>query len=184
MVAAQYPSAQLRYEWQDGNQPAQGELVEKLYPWLNQTAAKLLSKEYDVSLASGDLVHEATLKLLNSGYGEWKDRPHFLALASKIMRQVLIDHVRAKRTDKRDHHRVTLMTHLEKPPSADVQALHEALLRLAAIDATKSEIVEMRYFGGMSIADIAEVLDLSERTVKRRWASARAWLMDAIQNAL
>lgn len=159
-------------------------LVDALYPWLNQAAAKLLAREYDVSLSGGDLVHEATLRLLNSGRGEWKDRAHFLALASKIMRQVLIDHVRAKRADKRDHQRVTLATHLEKPPSADVQVLHEALLRLAAIDATKSEIVEMRYFGGMSIADIAEVLDLSERTVKRHWASARAWLMDAVNNAM
>lgn len=175
-------SAQLLTRWQDGDESAQSELIDLFYPALRRAAAGLLSGQLHISLTPGDLVHETALRLIKSENMNWGNRAQFLAIASKAMRRVLIDHVRAKQTDKRDHRRVTLVTHIQAQPNADVRTLHHALIRLAAIDTQLADIVEMRYFGGMSIADIAEVTGLSEATIKRRWTAARAWLVDALEN--
>lgn len=169
-------------EWREGDESAQVRLVELLYPRLQKAASSLLDRERHVSLAPGDLVHEMAIRLLKSGPPSWENRAHFLAIASIAMRRVLIDHVRAKRAGKREHQRVTLVTNIEVRPNADVRALNHALNRLSAIDRQLADIVEMRYFGGMSLADIAQVTEVSEATVKRRWAVARAWLLDAIEN--
>ena len=103
-----------------------------------------------------------------------------MALTSVMMRRALIEHVRAKRTDKRRHQKVELMTNLPDAPNADLDDVNDALERLGRIDPERAEIVEMRYFGGMEIADIAVVLQLSESTVKRRWQAARLWLYEAL----
>ncbi|MCA1748008.1 MAG: ECF-type sigma factor [Parasphingopyxis sp.] len=174
-------ATQLLEEWRAGDGRSQDRLIQLFYPWLRQAASGMLVSERQVSLSPGDLVHETALRLIKSESNDWRDRAHFLAVASTAMRRVLIDHVRAKQANKRRHHRVTLVTNLQEHPQADMRALHHALLRLAAIDEVKANIVEMRYFGGMSIADIAEVTELSDATVKRRWAAARAWLLDALE---
>ena len=168
--------------WSSGDAAVRGRVLDLLYRDLDSAAASLLRRESQVSLSSGDLVHECVLRLMRLRETAIESRSHFLSLASRLMRRILIDHVRAKRTDKRDHERVTLITRVEPGRAFDLLELDEALTRLRTVDAERSEIVEMRYFGGMSTADIADVLSLSEATVKRRWTSARAWLFDAMTN--
>lgn len=177
---ADAPATQLLRRWRDGDDAAQDELIRLFYPRLERKAASLLAYENQISLAPGDLVHESIMRIINSEQLDWQDRAHFLALSSRLMRRVLIDHVRAKNADKRRHRRVTLMTGLHNGQRMDLQALHHALLRLSAIDRENADIVEMRFFGGMSITDVAAVTGLSEPTVKRRWAAARVWLADAL----
>lgn len=141
----------------------------------------MLRGERNVSLAVGDLVHETILKLITLKRIEWQDRAHFMALTSMMMRRALLEHVRAKGRDKRQHQKVELRTNLPDVGNADLDEVNAALDDLARIDRERAEIVEMRYFGGMEIADIATVLKLSESTVKRRWQAARLWLYEALQ---
>lgn len=176
------PATQLLHQWRDGDESAQDDLIRLFYPHLQKRAAGLLAHEQQISLAPGDLVHESVIRIINSEQMDWQDRAHFLALASRLMRRVLIDHIRAKNADKRRHRRVTLMTGLNDGQRMDLQALNHALMRLSAIDRENADIVEMRFFGGMSISDVATVTGLSEPTVKRRWAAARVWLADALGN--
>lgn len=168
--------------WRAGDDRACERLLAHYYPDLRRVASGMLRRERNASLASGDLVQEAVLRLIQLRQIDYVDRAHFLALASRFMRRVLIDHARAKHADKREHHKVTLTTRFERDRQVDVRSLDEALIRLGLIDRERAEIVEMRYFGGMSLRDIGEVLKLSEATVKRRWATARAWLVDAMEN--
>jgi len=144
----------------------------------------MLRREHAVSLSSGDLVQETVLRLIQLREIECDDRAHFMALASRFMRRVLVDHVRAKQAEKREHHRVTLTTRFDRGRAIDLSGLDSALIRLGSVDGQRAEIVEMRYFGGMTLGDIAQVLSLSEATVKRRWVAARAWLIDAMDDPL
>lgn len=170
--------------WRGGDERARARLFQRFYPELTQAAAGMLRNERTVSLSSGDLVHETVLKLIQMRRIDVQDRAHFMALASIFMRRILVDHVRAKRADKRSHRKVTLCTHIQGVGPIDLNGLNEALLRLSSVDGQRAEIVEMRYFGGMSLGDIGEVLSLSEATVKRRWVGARAWLIDALDDPL
>lgn len=166
--------------WRAGDEDARGQLIDLFYRELTLAAAAMLRRERSVSLSSGDLVHECVLRLIRLRRIAVEDRVHFLVLASRFMRRTLIDHVRAKHADKREHEQVTMTTRFEQGRPVDLRGLDEALIRLRSLDAERSEIVEMRYFGGMTLADIAEALSLSEATVKRRWAGARAWLIEAM----
>lgn len=170
----------LLHSWRAGDLAARDRLFEIFYPDLRQAAAGMLRGEGSVSLSTGDLVHETVLKLVGLQRIEWQDRAHFMALASRMMRRALIDHVRAKRRGKRAHHRVELHTGIPGEQNVDLDELDFALERLATIDPVRAEIVEMRYFGGMPLCDIARVLSLSESTVKRRWNAARIWLFEAL----
>lgn len=167
--------------WRRGDLPARDRLFQILYAELTRTAAAMLRGERNVSLSIGDLVHETILKLIQLDQIDWQDRAHFMALTSVMMRRALVEHVRAKRRGKRDHHKVELMTNIADAGNADLDEINDALNALARIDRERAEIVEMRYFGGMEIADIAVVLKLSESTVKRRWQAARLWLYEALQ---
>lgn len=176
-------STTLVRRWRDGDAAAGNALIETLYDWLKKTAAGLLQGEGHVTLTTGDLVNEAILRLIETDDIEWQDQAHFKALSARLMRRILIDHARRKSADKRAHCRVTLVTDVTDRPREDLLSLSHALQRLSAIDAEKARIVEMRYFGGMTVSDIAVVTGLSEPTVKRRWNAARAWLIDAIDAA-
>jgi RNA polymerase sigma factor (TIGR02999 family) len=167
--------------WRSGERAARDRLFQILYGELSQAAAGLLRSERNVSLAVGDLVHETIIRLIAVDRIDWQDRAHFMALTSVMMRRVLIEHVRAKGRAKRQHHKVELQTNLPDAPNADLEEVNDALEALARIDPERAEIVEMRYFGGMEMADIAEVMGLSESTVKRRWQAARLWLYEALQ---
>ena len=173
---------QLLTAWREGDMAARDRLFTLLYSELRQVSAALLRAERNSSLSTGDLVNEAVMRLVQLDQIEWTDKTHFLALSARAMRRILIDNARKKATDKRHHHKVTLVTRIAGGPGEriDFDVLEKALIRLAAIDKEKADIVELRYFGGMSHQEIAEVTGTSESTVKRGWRAARAWLLDAM----
>ncbi len=166
--------------WRGGDLTARDRLFEIFYPDLRRSAAAMLRREAGVSLSTGDLIHEAVARMVALDRIAWNDRAHFMALSSTMMRRALLDHVRAKHRQKREHEKVELHTGIGEDPDIEVEALNAALDELAAIDPERAGIVEMRYFGGMELTDIAHVLSLSESTVKRRWRAARLWLLEAL----
>jgi len=175
-------SNRLLAAWRSGDTDARDDLFNLLYRELRQVSAALLRAESNNSLSTGDLVNEATLRLIHLNQIDWVDKSHFLALAARAMRRILIDHARKKKSDKRHHHKVTLVTRLEGVEQRlDIEVLEKALIRLSVIDEEKANIVELRYFGGLSLQEIAEVVSASESTVKRQWRVARAWLLDAMR---
>lgn len=170
--------------WNDGEPGARDALIQRLHPELSQIAAARLRGEHDSSLSTGDLINDAVLRMMGASGLSVNNRAHFVALASRLMRNILTDHARAKHSDKRRHVKVELCTRVEGEQRFDLRSLDAALLRLGALDPQLMELVEMRYFGGMTIADIATVFGLSEPTVKRRWQVARAWLTDALAHPI
>lgn len=170
--------------WRGGEDGARDRLIARLHPELAQIAAARLRRERDTSLSTGDLINDAVIRLMRLGAIALVDRAHVIALASRMMRNILVDHARAKSAGRRDHVKVELTTRVEGGQRFDLNSLDSALIRLGAIDADLVEIVEMRYFGGMTVTDIAVVTGLSEPTVKRRWQTARAWLTDTLSNPI
>ena len=171
--------------WRAGARAAGECLVERLYGELKALAAARLGDERAGHTRQPTaLVHEAWERLARLDRMEWKDRQHFLAMAAKVMRDVLVDHARRRRAAKRDWGR--RVTWNEADGSAadqdvDVLDLDAALGQLEEIDPVKARLVELRFFGGLSIEEAADALDLSSATVKRHWRSARAWLLDALE---
>jgi len=133
------------------------------------------------SLQATALVNEAYLRLISTKDVPWKDRAHFLAVAARVMRRILVDHARSRHYQKRggDAVRVTLDEALvvAREPAEDFVALDDALTALEAVDARKSQVVEMRFFGGLTIEETAEALQISRDTVKRDWTFAKRWLL-------
>lgn len=177
-------SRALLIAWRGGDLVARDRLFSLFYPELRSAAAAMLRRDRGVSLSTRDLIHETVMRLIGLDRIAWEDRSHFLALSSRMMRRALLDHVRAKRRLKREHIRITLVPELSDQADFELEALNDALDALAKIDRERADIVEMRYFGGMEIAEIAAVLGLSEATVKRRWTAARMWLADALAEDL
>lgn len=171
--------------WRNGDMSARDRLFDLLYSDLRQVSAALLRNESNASLSTGDLVNEAAIRLMRLDQIEWADKAHFLALAARAMRRVLIDHARKKNSNKRQHQKVTLISRFGAAgvDRVELDVLEKSLIRLNLIDPEKVEIVEMRYFGGMTLEDIAEVKNVSLSTVKRNWRIARAWLLDALNEA-
>jgi len=171
--------------WRAGDLTARDRLFTELYSELRQISAGLIRSERNLSLSTGDLVNEAVIRLMRVDQIEWADKVHFLALAARAMRRVLIDHARKKRSDKRHHQKVTLVSRLSDGSSdrIEMDVLEKALIRLSVIDEDKAEIVELRYFGGMTLEEIAAIKSVSEATVKRNWRAARAWLLDCLNEA-
>lgn len=164
----------------EGDPLAESALIGYVYPDLRRLAANYLRKERrDHTLQPTALVHEAFLKLAGDS-GALQDRGHFFRLASKIMRQILVDHARKRRTSRRGGDRVKVplneAIHLLPEESDLVIDLDDALDRLQKFDERQAQVVEMRFFGGLSEEDIASSLGISSRTVKREWAMAKAWL--------
>ena len=140
------------------------------------------------SLQATALVNEAYLRLVDVQRVHWQNRAHFLAMAARMMRRILVDHARGRLAEKRGGtmQRVTLGDAGAEPSAHDgleVLALHEALERLAALDPEQARLVELRYFGGLGIEETAEALGVSAATVKREWAVARAWLRRELEGA-
>jgi RNA polymerase sigma factor (TIGR02999 family) len=176
---------QILRELSDGRSRAVQQLLPVVYPELRAMAHRRLSPgARDVTLDTTALVHEAYLKLFDRAEPAWKDRRHFFAAAAIAMRHIVIDHVRQRGALKRggELERVTLdSTHLAggMQPEA-IMALNDALSRLSRLDERLARIVELRFFGGLSVEEVAEVTETSERTVKRDWRKARALLYQAI----
>lgn len=178
--AAQEDAGTLLRAWRDGDQAARDALFTLFYPELRQAAAAMVRREPGLSMSTGDLIHEAVARLIALKRIEWQDRAHFMALSATMMRRALVDHARSRKRLKREHEKVELTTRIADEPDIELEELNAALNRLVTIDPERAEIVEMRYFGGMEIADIAQVLGISESTVKRRWNGARVWLLEAM----
>jgi RNA polymerase sigma factor (TIGR02999 family) len=181
------PPSELFRLWRAGDDQALRRLLPLVYEELRHIARRHLRKERpDHTLQTTALIHEAYLRLVDQGTSAVRDRCHFVALTSHLMRQILVDHARARLAKKRDGgYRVTLAEDISavEPQEADVLAIDDALSRLAALDPQQARVVELRYFGGLSIRETSEALSVSEATVKRDWATARAWLHREITNA-
>lgn len=171
-------------EWRDGSKIARDELFSRLYKELRLVSSALLRNEGRVSLSTGDLVNDAAARLIRLDNIDWQDKAHFMALSARMMRRVLVDHARKKDTDKRDHQKVTLVTHLMggNSEAVNIQKLEHALLRLHAIDPVRADIVEMRYYGGLSLEEIGAVVGMSPSSIKRNWRASRAWLLSAMED--
>jgi RNA polymerase sigma factor (TIGR02999 family) len=173
--------------WRSGNDEALRRLLPLVYEELRRVARRHLRRERpDHTLEATALINEAYLRLMAQGASEVRDRSHFVALTSNLMRQILVDHARARLAKKRDGGcRITLAEDVAFADSSevDVLAVDEALTRLAALDSQQARVVELRYFGGLSVRETSEVLGVSEATVKRDWATARAWLHREIESA-
>ena len=165
---------------QAGAPGAVDRLMPLVYDELKVLAAGYLRAERaDHTLQTTGLVHEAYLKLVDQRRTTWQNRAHFFGIAAQAMRRILVDHARRRRARKRDAGRpVTLDEELagQDAESGDLLAVDQALERLALLDARQARIVELRYFGGLSIEQTAEALEISPATVKRDWVSAKAWL--------
>ena len=163
-----------------GDAHAASNLMPLIYKELHAIAEKHMRREqHGHTLQATVLVHEAFLQLAGTNKIDWQNRAHFFALASRTMRRVLIDHARVAHAEKRPkgHQQVELDPDLQATEAPlDLLALNEAMERLASWDPRQVQIVEMRFFAGLSFEEIAEVLKISERTAKRDWAMARAWL--------
>jgi RNA polymerase sigma factor (TIGR02999 family) len=177
---------QLLERWSAGDQSALDELTPIVYNELRNVADAYLRRERpDHTLQTTALVNEAYLRLLGQKHSRWAGRKHFYGIAARLMRQVLVDHARMHKAEKRGggHVNVTL-EHFEDAVSTldvDILAVHEALERLASFDSQQARIVELRFFGGLSIDEAAETLGVGHATVEREWAMARAWLRNELQ---
>jgi len=174
-------------ELRGGNRMAETQLLELVYQELHRMAQRLMrSERIDHTLQPTALVNEAYIRLVSGAQGDWQDRAHFFAVAAQVMRRILIDHARANRSDKRGG--TLKRIDLDEPLLSIVEnaeeliAVDEALNRLTAWDARQSKIVELRFFVGLSEDEIAEVLHISVRTVKRDWRIARAWLYGELRS--
>lgn len=168
-----------------GNRDVEHDLIPKIYDELRRVAARHMRQERaGNSLQTTALVHEAYVRLVDMPAIPWQNRAHFFAIASRLMRRILVDRARARHAGKRGgiQHQVTLDEALlpAQQKSIDILALHEALDRLTEFDPRQGRIVELHFFGGLSFEEIALVLQISERTAKRDWSMARAWLKNEL----
>ena len=167
--------------WSDGDPAAEAKLLPLVYDQLRRQAAHQLRRERPGhSLSPTAVVHELYLRLLPQDRATWINRAQFFAVASRLIRRVLVDHARAHRAAKRagGWRRVTLAEEVAQagPPDVDLLALDRALEELAALDARRARLVELRWFGGLSLDETAAALGISAATVSREWQLARAWL--------
>jgi RNA polymerase sigma factor (TIGR02999 family) len=171
---------ELLQQWKQGDDQALQALVPLVYKELRRLAHyHLQSERSDHTLQSTALVHEAYLRLLGGQPADLQNRAHFVAVASRLMRQILVDYARERRASKRDGGCKIDFDYLEALPvkgEAELLALDDALQELSRIDERQGKIVEMKFFGGLSAPEISEVLGLSRATVDRDWATARVWL--------
>lgn len=180
-TSATPPVTQLLLAWNRGDKAALDQLVPVIYDELHRLARHYMRREHvGHQLQTTALIHETYLKLIDARQVEWQNRAHFFAIAARLMRQVLVDFARQQHYQKRGGGEIQVP--LEDAPTVgyqtneDVVALDEALHKLAEQDERKSQVVEMRFFGGLTEEEIAEVLHVSTDTVRRDWRLAKAWL--------
>jgi RNA polymerase sigma factor (TIGR02999 family) len=179
---------QLLVEWRGGDAGALERLYPLIQPELHQLAHHYMRRERaGHTLQTTAILNEAYLRLVDNPTPRWQDRTHFVAAASRLMRRIMVDHARERRSLKRGGGalKVTLdeAALVSEARSDELLALDEALEGLAAQDARKSQIVELRYFGGLTVEETAEFLELSPRTVEREWTMAKAWLFRALDGS-
>jgi RNA polymerase sigma factor (TIGR02999 family) len=166
--------------WSKGDQAAGPPLMDAVYNQLRQLARAHLRRERgDQSLPATALVHEAYVKLVDQRHIRWQNRAHFFAIAARVMRRLLVDRARTRDAEKRGAAITVALTDFDPPgpaPQPDLLELDIALDKLAALDARQGRLVELRFFGGLTVEEAAEVLSIAPITVKRDWALARTWL--------
>ena len=177
---------ELLIEWRDGDETALDRLMPLVYEELRRLARYYMRRERpDHTLQTAALVNEAYLRLVDHKGMRWQNRAHFYAVAAQAMRRILVDHARSRHYAKRGggNPMVELdqAATVAQKQAADLVALDDALTDLSAIDPRKCQIVEMRYFAGMSVKETAEVLEVSPATVMREWSTAKAWLLRAMR---
>jgi len=173
----------LLIEWRDGDESALNRLIPLVYDELHRMAHRHMRRErQEHTLQTTALINEAYLRLVDHKGMRWQNRAHFYGVAAQAMRRVLVDEARNHNTNKRKHDRVNLEEAVLVLPkqAPDLVALDEALNDLAALDPRKTEVVVMKYFGGMKDKEIAEALGISTATVTREWSSAKLWLLKAM----
>jgi RNA polymerase sigma factor (TIGR02999 family) len=181
MTSSKTTVAQLVESARRGDEQALSALMPLVYEELRRLAASYMRRERPgQTLQATALVHDAYIRLMQDSKLSWQNRSHFFGIAARSMRQILVERARARRAAKRggSRIRVTLDAGLlaTEGPAIDFEALDEALTRLEALDVELAQVVEVRFFGGLSIDEAAEALDVSPATVKRRWTVAKAWL--------
>jgi RNA polymerase sigma factor (TIGR02999 family) len=180
---------QLLAELRSGDNNAADKLFELVYEELrHQASAYLRHERRDHTLQTTDLVHEAYFKLVDQKHVEWQNRAHFFGVAAQAMRRILVDYARGHQAAKRGGGLTKISLHetaiLPDECPDEMIALDDALTRLSAIDERQSRIVELRFFGGRTIAETAQILSLSDATIKREWNMAKAWLYREMQQLL
>ncbi|HEX8368281.1 MAG TPA: sigma-70 family RNA polymerase sigma factor [Pyrinomonadaceae bacterium] len=178
---------QLLLAWESGDKAALDALMPIVYDELRRLAKRYMRRQNpDHTLQTTALVNEAYLRLIDSSRVRWQDRTHFFAISAQLMRRILVDSARAKNSLKRggEQIQITLDERIEAPfeKETNLVALDEALQKLAKLSERQSQIVELRYFGGLSEEEIAETMKISTRTVRRDWSLARAWLYRELSN--
>jgi RNA polymerase sigma factor (TIGR02999 family) len=181
--------SKLLVNWGQGDQDAREALIPLVYDELRRLARRHLWRERpDHTLQSAALVHEAYLRLIHQDPPQWQNRAHFFGVAAQLMRHILVDHARNRLAAKRGAGapRLTLDQQIALPQQREVDlvALDDALKQLATLDPQQSRLVELRFFGGLSIEQTSVVLGISPATVKREWATARAWLRRELNNGV
>lgn len=172
---------QLLEKWSNGDRAALDELMPLVYGELRRLAGGYLRRErQNHTLQPTALVNEAYLLLVDQNQAKWQNRAQFIGVAAEMMRRILVDHARAHQAAKRGGPQFTVaLSEADRfagQPEADLLAIHDALNELASLDTQQSRIVELRFFGGLTIEETAEVLKVSHATVERDWKMARAWL--------
>ena len=172
---------QLLEQFEPGDRHAGEQLFADVYTELRALASRYLQRERkNHTLQPTALVHEAYLKLVGQARVDWQGRAHFLAIAAQAMRQILVDHARRHRAAKRggNRHRIALDDNLviESSRNVDLLTLEDALAKLTKLDPRQAQMIELRFFGGLSIAEVAKVMGISTRSVEREWTMVRAWL--------
>jgi len=172
---------QLLERWSQGDEEALDRLMPLVYDELHRLAGAYLRREHrEHTLQPTALINEAYLKLIQQHNTRWQNRAQFYGVAAQLMRRILVDHARAHYATKRGGDRINVSLKnigaFGEQPDADLLALHDVLNRLAEIDPDQSRIVELRFFGGLTIEETAEVMHVSHSTVEREWKIAKAWL--------
>ena len=178
----------LLMEWESGDEEAFDQLCSLVYQELRRLARRQMRRERSQhTLQATALVHEAVLRLTDQQQVSWESRGHFLAIAAKMMRRVLVDYARRRSGSKRggQYARESLddTPEMSERPAQEVLAVHEALEALADVDERKAQIIELRFFGGFSIEETADILRVSPGTVMRDWTLAKAWLQREIRGS-
>jgi RNA polymerase sigma factor (TIGR02999 family) len=169
-----------------GNPDAADHLFPLIYRELRRLAGNYMSRERkEHTLQPTALVHEAYLKLVDQSHKDWQNRQHFFAVSAQVMRRVLVDHARMRLRSKRGGKHIRVPADevflMSEGQSTEVLAVHESLSRLAKLDSRQSRVVELRFFGGLTVAATAKILGVSPKTVKRDWNHAKAWLYGEIE---
>jgi RNA polymerase sigma factor (TIGR02999 family) len=179
---------QLLMNWSQGDKDALDQLVALVYPELRRLAKRHMGRENSAhTLQTSALINEAYLKLVDQQNIRWQNRAHFFAVAAQVMRHILVDHARTRNYAKRGGgaHKLPLdeAVTLTEQRAGELIALDDALRDLAALDQRRSQIIELRFFGGLTLEETAEVMELSPSTVQREWRAAKAWLHHTMSRA-